>query len=70
MTHGIAPRISVGKPGSKLAHRFSFLRSILILNNLIYLYTVVLGTLSILSSVFDSSGRTQHWFARTWSWLI
>jgi len=60
----------VGKHRSQLAHTLSFLRSILVLNNLIYLYTVVLGTLSILSSVFDSSGRTQHWFARTWSWLI
>jgi 1-acyl-sn-glycerol-3-phosphate acyltransferase len=60
----------VARPASQLAHTLSFLRSLLILNNLIYLYTVVLGTLSLLSSLFDSSGRTQHWFARTWSWLI
>jgi 1-acyl-sn-glycerol-3-phosphate acyltransferase len=60
----------VAKPASQLAHTLSFLRSILIVNNLIYLYTVVLGTLSLLSSLLDASGRTQHWFARTWSWLI
>ena len=60
----------MAKAASQLAHTLSLLRSILVLNNLIYLYTVVLGSLSLLSSLFDSSGRTQHWFARTWSWLI
>ncbi len=60
----------MAKPASQLAHTLSFLRSILIVNNLIYLYTVVLGTLSLLSSLLDASGRTQHWFAQTWSWLI
>jgi len=37
---------------------------------LIYLYTVVLGTASLLCSLFDGSGRGQHWLARAWSWLI
>lgn len=45
-------------------------RSYLILNPLIYLYTFVLGTLSLLSSLFDRSGRVQHGFARLWSQLI
>lgn len=49
--------------GTKLA-------SYLVRNNLIYLYTVVLGTCSLVASLFDRSGRTQHWFARLWSWLI
>lgn len=39
-------------------------------NPLIYLYTVVLGTLSLLSSLFDRHGRLQHGWARLWSWLI
>lgn len=39
-------------------------------NPLIYLYTAVLGTLSLLSSFFDSKGKLQHGFARLWSWLI
>jgi len=37
---------------------------------LIYLYTVVLGTVSLLSSLFDRSGTVQHRLARLWSWLI
>ena len=36
----------------------------------ITIYTVVLGTLSIASSLFQSSGRFAHWCARTWSRLI
>ena len=49
---------------------FDALRSFLVFDPLIYLYTVVMGTLSLLSSFFDHSGNIQHWFARTWSWLI
>jgi 1-acyl-sn-glycerol-3-phosphate acyltransferase len=37
---------------------------------LIYLYTVGMGTLSLLASLFDREGRAQHWFARTWSRMI
>jgi 1-acyl-sn-glycerol-3-phosphate acyltransferase len=37
---------------------------------LIYLYTVVLGTASLICSFFDSNGHRQHWVARAWSWLI
>jgi 1-acyl-sn-glycerol-3-phosphate acyltransferase len=55
---------------SKLYEALSWFRSILILNNLIYLYTIVLGTASLLVSLFESSGRIQHNLARTWSWLI
>jgi 1-acyl-sn-glycerol-3-phosphate acyltransferase len=57
-------------PKSKFAERLSWFRSIFIFDPLIYLYTIVLATLSLISSVFDGSGRLQHWFARTWSWLI
>jgi 1-acyl-sn-glycerol-3-phosphate acyltransferase len=31
---------------------------------------MVMGTLSLLSSFFDRDGTIQHWFARSWSWLI
>ncbi len=55
---------------SKFAGKLSWIRGIFIFNPLIYLYTVVLGTLSLLSSLFDRSGRIQHGFARLWSWLI
>ncbi len=46
------------------------LASYLVRNPLIYLYTVFLGTLSLLSSFLDRSGRIQHDLARLWSWLI
>ena len=44
--------------------------SVLVRDPLIYIYTVVLGTLSLLSSFFDRTGRIQHGFARLWSRLI
>jgi 1-acyl-sn-glycerol-3-phosphate acyltransferase len=46
------------------------LRSYFVLVPVVYLYTLVLGTLSLLSSLFDSSGRVQHWFARLWARMI
>ena len=33
-------------------------------------YTIVLGSLSLLSSLFDRRGYFAHWCARTWSRLI
>ena len=48
----------------------SWARSLFVFDLLIYLYTSVLGTLSLLSSLFDRDGRVQHGFARLWSWLI
>src|SRR6266404_2076574 len=55
---------------SPLSEWFSRLRSYLILDPLIFLYTGVLGALSLLSSLFDRHGRIQHNFARLWSQLI
>ena len=46
------------------------MRSIFLLGPLIYLYTIVLATVSLVMSVFDSSGRMQHRCAWLWSWLI
>jgi 1-acyl-sn-glycerol-3-phosphate acyltransferase len=49
----------------------SRLRSYLILNPLIWLYTLVLGTIVlIVGLLFDPSGRRQHRIAAAWSWLI
>ncbi|HVP43669.1 MAG TPA: lysophospholipid acyltransferase family protein [Terriglobales bacterium] len=55
---------------SKFDDRLSWVRGIFLFNPLIYTYTIVLGTLSLISSLFDRSGRIQHGFARLWSWLI
>ena len=48
----------------------SRLRSYFIFNILIWAYTLFLGTISLICSVFDRSGRIQHKLARLWSWLI
>jgi 1-acyl-sn-glycerol-3-phosphate acyltransferase len=48
----------------------SRLRSYLILDPLVWLYTLVLGILALPGGLFDKSGRRLHWFSRAWSWLI
>ncbi len=48
----------------------SRLRSYFILSPLIWFYTIVLGTISLICSLFDRDGRIQHDLARFWSWLI
>ena len=45
-------------------------RTVFYLIPAITVYTVVLGTLSISSSLFERNGRFAHWCARTWSRLI
>lgn len=37
---------------------------------LIYVYTVVMATISLTISFFDPDGRRQHWCAHTWCRLI
>jgi 1-acyl-sn-glycerol-3-phosphate acyltransferase len=48
----------------------SWFRSMFIFDPLIYIYTMVLGTVSLLVSLVDRRGRMQHLCARVWSWLI
>jgi 1-acyl-sn-glycerol-3-phosphate acyltransferase len=45
----------------------SKLRTLLFSAPLIVLSTVVMGTLSMLASLFDGSGNTQHRVARLWA---
>lgn len=49
---------------------FTRVRSYCFFVPLVYFYTFVMGTLSLLSSFVDRDGRIQHWFARTWSKMI
>lgn len=49
---------------------FSRLRSFLFWDPLIWFYTIILGSLSLLSSFFDGDGSMQHGFARLWSRMI
>ncbi len=51
-------------------HLLSRLRSYFIWDPLIWLYTIVLGSLSLLSSFFDRDGNIQHGFARLWAKMI
>lgn len=48
----------------------SRLRSYFIFDPLIWAYTLILGTLSLLCSFFDRNGSIQHNLARLWSRLI
>jgi 1-acyl-sn-glycerol-3-phosphate acyltransferase len=56
-------------PGRKYGW-LSRLRSYLILDPLIWLYTLAMGLLALPCGVFDRSGRRLHWFSYAWSWLI
>lgn len=49
---------------------FTRLRSYCFCLPIVYLYTGVLGTISLVCSLFDSSGRVQHRIARLWARLI
>ena len=55
---------------SRARYLLSYARSLLFTNLLIYFYTAVCGTVSLLGSLFDAKGRWQHGCARVWSWLI
>jgi 1-acyl-sn-glycerol-3-phosphate acyltransferase len=48
----------------------SRLRSFLILDPLIWVYTLVLGPICVVAGFFDRDGSIMHWFAWAWSWLI
>ena len=48
----------------------SRLRSYYIFLPLIYFYTFIMGSLSLLSSFIDRDGRIQHWFAVHWAKMI
>jgi 1-acyl-sn-glycerol-3-phosphate acyltransferase len=55
---------------SRVRYLLSYARSLLFTNLLIYSYTAVCGTISLLGSLFDAEGIWQHACARVWSWLI
>jgi 1-acyl-sn-glycerol-3-phosphate acyltransferase len=48
----------------------SRLRSFVILDPLIWWYTLVLGLLALPGGFLDRNGRRLHWFSYAWSWLI
>src|SRR5216684_3480521 len=69
----VVPTWAERRPAARRKTRhgwLSRLRSYFILDPLVWAYTLVLGTFSLISSLFDRNGRTQHNFARLWSWLV
>ena len=55
---------------SQFRNALSWCRCICVMVPLIVLYTIVLGSCSLVCSLFDRRGRWQHGCARIWSWLI
>jgi len=53
-----------------MSWRLHWFRTVFFLIPCISVYTIVLGTLSVLSTVVDRRGHAAHWCARAWSWLI
>ena len=50
--------------------KLSYARSLLITAPLIFLYTGIMGSISVASSIADARGRMQHACARFWARLI
>jgi 1-acyl-sn-glycerol-3-phosphate acyltransferase len=53
-----------------LAHKLGYARSLFVTAPLIFLYTGIMGSLSVASSLIDSTGRIQHACSRLWSRMI
>jgi 1-acyl-sn-glycerol-3-phosphate acyltransferase len=51
----------------RLAEALSYLRTFLVTLPLVYLSTVVFGSVSLVVSLFDATGRGQHACARVWA---
>ena len=60
-----APRTAEARPPSPI----NYLHSIVAIP-LIYLYTFVMGSTSLLLSLYDPTGKRQHWCARLWCRMI
>jgi 1-acyl-sn-glycerol-3-phosphate acyltransferase len=48
----------------------AYIRSLLITDPIIILATIVMGSISLLVSVFESDGRVQHQISRIWSRML
>jgi 1-acyl-sn-glycerol-3-phosphate acyltransferase len=53
-----------------MLNKLSYLRSLLITAPLIFLYTAIMGSISVASSLVDPSGRIQHACSRIWAKMI
>jgi 1-acyl-sn-glycerol-3-phosphate acyltransferase len=55
---------------ARFGERLSYTRSLLLTAPLIFVYTGVMGTLSLAGSIVDSHGRFQHACSRIWARMI
>jgi 1-acyl-sn-glycerol-3-phosphate acyltransferase len=55
---------------ARFTDKLSYARSLLITAPLIFLYTAIMGTISVSSSFIDSTGRIQHACSRIWGRMI
>jgi len=53
-----------------MREKLSYARSLLITAPLIFLYTGIMGSISVSSSLIDSGGRIQHACSRIWARMI
>jgi 1-acyl-sn-glycerol-3-phosphate acyltransferase len=60
----------IAKPRSRRGTLYTRLRSGFFFLPVVYLITGVLGTCALVCSLFDGSGRVQHWFARLWARVV
>ena len=70
MSDTIQTQIEPQEATGGVRHMLSRLRSYFLFDPLIWIYTIFLGFLSLVCSLFDSSGKVQHSFARLWSRMI
>lgn len=56
-------------PTPRRPSAFNYLHSAVAIP-LIYLYTFVMGSLSLILSLYDREGKKQHWCAQTWCRMI
>ncbi len=64
------PEQAAPRPTSRTHGWLSRLRSYFFLDPLVWLYTVVLGTISLPVTLLPDRERALHNLARAWSWLI
>jgi len=55
---------------ARFLERLSYARSLFVTAPLVFIATGLMGSLSVASSLFDSSGRIQHACARSWAHMI
>lgn len=53
-----------------MGNRLSYARSLFVTAPLIFLYTGIMGSISVAGSIFDSGGHFQHACARIWAKMI